>query len=43
MMLGNKLGILDSAELAREEERIGKARAVELYGNQNCQYSKGEF
>ena len=27
----NKLGITDSAELAREEERIGKARALELF------------
>ena len=32
-MLENKLGILNSAELAREEERISKARAVELYGS----------
>lgn len=31
-MLENKLGILDSAELAREEERLSKARAVELFG-----------
>ena len=31
MALQNKLGIQDSAELAREEERISKMRAVELF------------
>ena len=31
MALQNKLGITDSAELAREEERISKKKAVELY------------
>ena len=31
MALENKLGITDSAELAREEERISKTRAVELF------------
>ena len=31
MPLENKLGITDSAELAREEERISKTRAVELF------------
>ena len=31
MALENKLHITDSAELAREEERISKLRAVELY------------
>lgn len=31
MALENKLGITDSAELAREEERISKKRALELY------------
>lgn len=31
MALENKLGITESAELAREEERISKAKAVELY------------
>lgn len=30
-MLENKLGINNSAELAREEERLSKIRAVELY------------
>ena len=30
MALENRLGILDSAELAREEERLSKRRAVEL-------------
>ena len=30
-MLENKLGIMDSAELAREEERLGKKRAKELF------------
>ena len=31
MALENKLGINDSAELAREEERISKIKAIELY------------
>lgn len=30
-MLENKLGIMDSAELAREEERLSKKRAKELF------------
>jgi len=32
-MLENKLGITNSAELAREEERISKLRALELFDN----------
>lgn len=31
MALGNKLGLTSSADLAREEERISKKRAVELF------------
>lgn len=31
MTLENKLGINDSAELAREEEKISKIKAIELY------------
>ncbi len=31
MALENKLGITDSAKLAREEERLSKARALELF------------
>ena len=31
MVLENKLGIVESAELAREEERISKTRALELF------------
>ena len=31
MALDNKLGISDSSELAREEERISKIRAIELF------------
>ena len=31
MALDNKLGIDNSAELAREEERISKTRAIELF------------
>ena len=31
MALENKLGINDSAELAREEEKISKIKAIELY------------
>lgn len=30
-MLENKLGITDSAELMREEEKISKIKAVELF------------
>lgn len=30
MVLENKLGITESAELAREEERISKKKALEL-------------
>ena len=30
-MLNNKLGIDNSAELAREEERISKKKAIELF------------
>ena len=33
MALENKLGINDSAELARAEEKISKIRAIELYEN----------
>ena len=33
MVLENKLGITDSAELAKAEEKMSKAKAVELYGN----------
>lgn len=33
MALENKLNITDSAELARTEERIGKAKALELFEN----------
>ena len=32
-MLGNKLGLISSADLAREEERISKKKAVELFGS----------
>lgn len=31
MVLENKLGITNSAELAREEEKISKKRAIELF------------
>ena len=31
MALENKLGITDSAELARAEERLSKMRALELF------------
>ena len=33
MALGNKLGLTSSADLAREEERISKKMAVELFEN----------
>ncbi len=32
-MLENKLGLVSSAELAREEERISKKKAIELFEN----------
>ena len=32
-MLENKLGITDSAELARIEEKISKQKAVEMFEN----------
>ena len=35
MALENKLGITNSAELAREEERISKKKAVELFEQGN--------
>ena len=31
MVLENKLGITNSADLAREEERISKIKAIELF------------
>ncbi len=34
MALENKLGINDSAELAREEEKISKIKAIKLYESQ---------
>lgn len=33
MALKNKLGIIDSTELARVEEKISKKKAIELFGN----------
>ena len=33
MVLENKLGITDSAELARQEEMISKKKALELFEN----------
>ena len=33
MALENKLGISDSAQLAREEERISKKKAIQLFEN----------
>ena len=33
MVLENKLGIENSAELARMEEKISKLKAIELYEN----------
>ncbi len=44
MVLENKLGITDSAELARVEEKMSKAKAVELYGNNiNEEFEIGKF
>lgn len=33
MALENKLGLTSSADLAREEERLSKKKAVELFEN----------
>lgn len=33
MALENKLGLTNSADLAREEERISKKKAMELFEN----------
>lgn len=33
MALENKLGLIGSADLAREEERISKKKAMELFEN----------
>lgn len=41
MALENKLGITESAELAREEERISKKKAVSLFGH-HC-HAPGTF
>lgn len=41
----NKLGINDSAELAREGEKISKIKAIELYENnivEEYEVGKGE-
>ena len=55
MALENKLGLTSSADLAREEERISKKKAVELFEksildnlpagkfSQNSQYCKRQF
>ncbi|MBC5744657.1 Fic family protein [Lachnospiraceae bacterium MD308] len=43
MALKNKLGINNSAELARVEERISKTKAIKLYENnivENCEVGK---
>ncbi len=44
MALENKLGISDSAELARIEEKISKVKAIELYDNNIVEDSEiGKF
>lgn len=44
MVLDNKLGITDLAELAREEERISKMKAIELYDNRIVEdFEVGKF
>ena len=40
VMLENKLGITDSAELARIEEKISKQKAVEMF---ESEYFKRKF
>ena len=44
MALDNKLGIKDSSELARLEEKISKKKAAELFGSgELAQYVAGSF
>lgn len=44
MALQNKLGISNSAELARVEEKISKAQAIKLYESNICEESEiGKF
>lgn len=44
MVLKNKLGITNSAELAREEEKISKTKALELFENNNLDtFDIGKF
>lgn len=44
MTLENKLGIIDTLELAKAEERIAKLKALELYENKLLnQYPAGSF
>lgn len=44
MILNNKLGITNSAELAREEEKISKKKALELFENNILeQFEIGKF
>ena len=44
MALNNRLGIHDSAELARVEEKISKTKAVKLYENNIVEDSEvGKF
>lgn len=41
MVMKNKLGITDSAELAREEERISKKKALTAKTDDREMYMKG--
>lgn len=44
MALENKLGINDSPELAREEEKISKLKAIQLYGSNGIEeFEVGKF
>lgn len=44
MILNNKLGITNSAELAREEEKISKKKVLELFENNILeQFEIGKF
>ena len=43
MPLANKLGITDSVTLAKEEERISKTRAVELFPFDYAPITVGEM
>ena len=43
MVLENKLNIIDQAELAREEERISKKKAKEMFETRIFRFTKTRY